>query len=48
MPELQKRGIYDGMHRTGTLKKGRKESALEEITLVFDERFRFLLKDKTI
>ncbi|EHW3220308.1 hypothetical protein QJN88_00555 [Escherichia coli] len=48
MPELQKRGICDGMHRTGTLKKGRKESALEEITLVFDERLKFLLKDKTI
>ncbi len=29
-------------------KKGQKEAALEEITLVFDERFRFLLKDKTI
>ncbi|EFX8379012.1 hypothetical protein DL714_12085 [Shigella flexneri] len=24
MPELQKRGICYGMHRTGTLKKGRK------------------------
>ncbi len=29
-------------------KKGQKRICLEEITLVFDERFRFLLKDKTI